>query len=84
VEPTPELVDAIYREKILRSRRMTIQKRLEVAAELSDIGRQMMREAIRRENPAASDDEVRQLMRGRLELKRKLDDIPLPESGPKN
>jgi hypothetical protein len=62
VEPTPELVDAIYREKILRSRRMTIQKRLEVAAELSDIGRQMMREAIRRENPAASDDEVRQLM----------------------
>jgi len=81
VEPTSELIDALYREKILRARRMTLQRRVEVGAELSDVGRQMMHEAIRRENPAASDEEVRQLIGQRLELKRKLDDTPLPESG---
>ncbi|MGD0462387.1 MAG: hypothetical protein ABSB74_07850 [Tepidisphaeraceae bacterium] len=81
MEPTSELIDALYREKVLRARRMTLQKRVEVGAALSDIGRQMMRDAIRRENPSASEEEVRQLMRRRLELKRKLDDTPLPESG---
>jgi hypothetical protein len=80
MEPTSELIDALYREKILRARQMTLQKRVEVGAELSDIGRQMMRELILRENPSASQAQILQLMRQRLELKRKLDDIPLPES----
>ena len=53
MEPTRELVDAIYHEKVLRARRMTPQRRIEVGAQLSDMGRQMMREAIRRQNPAA-------------------------------
>lgn len=81
MEPTAELVDAIYREKVLRARKMTPQKRLEIGAELSDLGRQMMREAIHRENPAATEEEIRQLMRRRIELARKLDNTPLPECG---
>ena len=80
VEPTRKLIDAIYGEKVLRSRRMTPQRRIEVGAELSDMGRQMMREAIRRQNPSASDDEIHQEMRHRLKLARKLEQIPLPES----
>jgi hypothetical protein len=81
VEPTPELVEALYREKVLRARRMTPQRRVEVGAELSDVGRQMMREAIRRENPLATAEQVRQLMRRRIELARRLDDTPLPVPG---
>ena len=80
MEPTAELIDAIYREKVLRSRRMTPSKRIAIGAELSDIGRQMMREAIRRENPAASSEQVHQMMRRRIELSRKLDNLPLPKS----
>jgi hypothetical protein len=81
VEPTPELVDAIYREKVLRARRMTVQRRMEVGAELSDVGRQMMREAILRQNLMATEEEIRVEMRKRFELARKLRDIPLPQSG---
>ena len=81
MEPTPELVNAIYREKVLRARRMAPQRRMEVGAELSDAGRQMMREAIRRQNPAASEDEIHLQIQYRLKLARKLEDIPLPESG---
>ena len=81
VEPTPELVEALYREKVLRARRMTPQRRIEVGAELSDLGRQMMREAILRQNPAATEQEIRLEMRYRFNLARKLEDIPLPQSG---
>ena len=81
MEPTPELVNAIYREKVLRARRMAPQRRMEVGAELSDAGRQMMREAIRRQNPAASEDEIHLQIQYRLKLARKLEDTPLPESG---
>ena len=76
VEPSIELVDAIYREKVFRSRKMTIERRLEVTAELCDLGREMMRESIRREIPSASEVQVHELMRQRLELARRLDDIP--------
>jgi hypothetical protein len=53
---------------------------MEVAAELSDMGRQMMREAILRQNPAATEGEIRVEMRRRFKLARKLESIPLPES----
>jgi hypothetical protein len=79
VEPTPDLIDAIYREKVLRSRRMTPARRIEVGAELSDMGRQMMREAILRQNPVATKEEIHLEMQYRLKLARKLEDIPLPE-----
>ena len=78
MEPTDELVDAIYREKVMRSRRMSIGKRVEAGAELSDLGREMMRQAIRNDNPAASEQEVLLELRRRIALSRKLDDIPLP------
>ena len=81
MEPTDELIDAIYREKVLRARRMTPQRRMEVGAELSDLGRQMMREAILRQNPGATEEEIHLEMRSRFDLARKLEDIPLPESG---
>jgi hypothetical protein len=81
VEPTPELVEAIYREKVLRARRMTPQRRLEVGAELSDMGRQMMREAILRQNPVATEGEIRREMRHRFNLARQLENIALPRSG---
>ena len=78
MEPTKELVDAIYREKVMRSRRMSIGKRIEAGAELSDLGREMMRQAIRNGNPTASEEEVVRELRRRIGLSRKLDDIPLP------
>jgi hypothetical protein len=80
LEPTPDLIaDAIYREKALRARRLSLQKRVETGAELSDLGREMMREAIRRENPSASQQQIHELVRRRIDLGRRLDNIPLPE-----
>jgi hypothetical protein len=78
MEPTNELVDAIYREKVVRSRRMSVGKRIEVGAELSDLGREMMRQAIRNDNPMASEEEILVEVRRRVALSRNLDNIPLP------
>jgi hypothetical protein len=78
VKPTKELADAIYREKVMRSRGMTVERRIEVGAELSDVGREMMGEAIRREFLEASVEDVRREMRRRIALSRKLDNLPLP------
>jgi hypothetical protein len=57
---------------------MSVQKRVEKGAELSDLGREMMREAIRRENPSISQRQIHELVRRRIDLGRKLDNIPLP------
>jgi len=83
VEPTPELIDAIYREKVLRSRRMTPSERLEASLELSDIGIQMMRDSVRHQHPGASESEITARVNDRIERSRKLDDISLPEIDPR-
>jgi hypothetical protein len=82
VEPTPELVDDIYREKVLRSRRMSPARRLEASLELSDMGLQMMRDSVRHQYPGASESEITARVNDRIELSRKLDNIPLPEINP--
>jgi Rv0078B-related antitoxin len=79
MEPTPELVDSIHREKIERSKKLTIQRRIEIGADLSDLGREMMREAIRRDFPDASNDEISLEFRRRVQLSRKLDNLPFPD-----
>lgn len=78
MEPTKQIIDDLYREKVERARRMSIARRVEIGAELSDLGRQMMREAIRAQEPAASEEHIRRIMRERIALSRRLDDLPLP------
>lgn len=78
MEPTKQLIDDLYREKVERARRMSVSRRVEVGAELSDLGRQMMRETIRAQEPAASEERILRIMRERIALSRRLDDLPLP------
>lgn len=78
MKPTKQLIDDLYREKVERARRMSVARRVEVGAELSDMGRQMIRETIHAQTPTASEEQIRRIMRERIALSRRLDDIPLP------
>jgi hypothetical protein len=80
MEPSEQLVDEIYREKVLRARMLTPDRRAQIGAELSDLSRQMMREAIRRQFPMASEQSIHELMRRRVDLSRRLDDTSMPAS----
>lgn len=79
MKPTQLMIDEIYREKVERARRMSLARRVEVGAELSDLGRQMMRETILAAEPAATEEQIRRIMRERIALSRRLDDLPLPQ-----
>jgi len=80
MEPDQRLIDEIYREKVMRARSMSPARRAEIGAELSDVSGRMMREAIRRQFPQVSEAQIHELMRERIELARRLDDVALPES----
>ena len=82
MEPTDELVDAIYREKVFRHRRMTPQRRVEIGADLSDVGREIMS---RGDSPGESigvGEAGTAINAPPDALSRRLDNIPLPELVP--
>jgi hypothetical protein len=68
MEPTQELVDAIYRERVHRARRTPIEAKLLAGAELFEEACQRMAWGLRAENPGADDATIALLLRRRLEL----------------
>jgi hypothetical protein len=61
---------AALEKQIERYRQMTGEQRLAVALDLHEMSCDIAREGIRRQHPNASDEEVEQLLRRRLELAR--------------
>jgi hypothetical protein len=70
--PTQELVDDIYRERVLRARRTPIEQKILAGAELFEFACRFACAGIRRENPGADEARVQALLRDRLVLARRL------------
>ena len=62
--------DRALAEQIKRYQGMTGEQRLAIALELHEMSCDIAREGIRRQNPAASAEEIERLLHHRLELSR--------------
>lgn len=73
MEPTQELVDAIYKERVLRARRTPPEEKLRAGPELFDLVCRIMLDGLRNENPGADEEQLRKLLTARLALLKKLE-----------
>lgn len=71
--PTPELIDALYREEVERARRMPGELKLIAGARLFDMACRVMADGIRAQHPGISDEELLRVTRERLRLARRLE-----------
>jgi hypothetical protein len=74
LEPTKELIDALYREEVLRARAMAPEEKLLAGARLFDLSCRIMADGIRDEYPEADEEHVQEILRQRLALIRRLED----------
>jgi len=72
MEPTQELLDAIYRERVLRARQVPPAQKLLAGAQLFDQACERMRAGLRDENPGADEKTIEELLRRRLGMLRRL------------
>jgi predicted kinase len=79
--PTPGLIDAIYRGKVLRARATPIGEKVHSGAELFEMVCRRMRDGLRSENPGADDATIETLLRQRLDRLRKLREYDDRRSG---
>lgn len=76
MEPTQEFSDAIYRERILRARAMSPDDKLFAGPRIFERVCRIMADGIRSDFPDATPDEVRQILRQRLAIARRLEENP--------
>lgn len=76
MEPTRELIDDIFREKVLRARRMSPEEKLLDGPRLFDLACRIMMDGIRYQHPDADERRVREILRERLELLERLEKSP--------
>jgi hypothetical protein len=72
VEPTKELVDAIYRERIRRAREAPVDQKFLAGAELFERSCRIMMDGIRDEYGDIDEQQVRAILEKRLDLLRRL------------
>jgi hypothetical protein len=72
MQPTQELIDSIYREKVLRARETPIEQKVLAGAEIFEMVCQRMADGLRSENPGADDARIDELLRRRLDRLRRL------------
>lgn len=73
MEPTPELIDAIYREKVERARRMRPEEKFWAGVELFDYACDISRAGIRSQFPGYSVLEVEDELTKRLRVREELE-----------
>jgi hypothetical protein len=73
MEPTQQLIDDIYREKVLRARRSSPGQKICDGPELFDWACEWMTAGIRNQHPNADDSRVRAIVEQRLALRRRLE-----------
>jgi hypothetical protein len=72
VEPTPELIDSIYRDRVLRARRTPLEQKLWLGPQLFAEVCERMADGIRNEYPNADEQRVQELLLARLALLERL------------
>lgn len=73
MEPTQELIDALYREEILLARRMSPEEKFLAGPRLFDRVCRIMRDGIRDQHPGADEARVEEILQARLRLTRRLE-----------
>jgi hypothetical protein len=76
MEPTPELIDALRRDKIDAARRMSAEQKFLASGELFDAVVERMLAGIRMQHPNVSHDGAMAMLRTRLAIARRLEDRP--------
>jgi hypothetical protein len=71
MDPTQELIDEIYREKVERARREPMHTRMADGVRLFDFVVRIMKDGIRMQFPDADEDRVQELVRERLLIQRR-------------
>lgn len=74
MSPDQALIDRIYREKVLRARRMSPEEKLGAAYALFEAACEMTRAGIRARHPGADEARVAALLRERLKIGKLLDE----------
>jgi len=75
MEPTPELVDAIYRDKVLQARKTPLEQKFLAGAELFESACRITVAGIRNQNPDADERQVQEILLQRLALRRRLQEV---------
>ena len=73
MEPTRELVDSLYLDKVRQARAMTPEQKLLAGPQLFDHVCRIMRDGIRHQHPDADERRVTELLRERLAIAAKLE-----------
>ena len=73
MEPTKELADDIYRERVLRARQTPIDQKFLAGAELFEYACRLTCDGIRHQNPGIDEEHVQRILRERLALGRRLE-----------
>ena len=73
MEPTTELVDEIYRGRVLRARTTPIDQKFLAGADLFEYACQLTCDGIRHQNPGIDEAQVQQILHERLALRRRLE-----------
>ena len=73
MKPNQELIDDIYRERVLRARRMPPEEKLLAGARLFDLACRLTMDGIRDQYPEATEAEVRKILAQRLALRERME-----------
>ena len=76
MEPSQDLVDALYRDKVLRAREAPLGEKLLSGAKLFEIAWKRMLDGARAQHPDLDDAGLLELMRRRAERLRRLQEAP--------
>jgi len=74
MEPTKELIDALYRERVLRARETPPEEKFLAGPRIFDRVCRIMADGIRNEYPDADETRVQEILAERLELNRRLEE----------
>lgn len=74
MQPTKEVIDQMYRERVQRARQMSPEDKLLAGAELFDRSCRIMTDGIRHQFPDADESRVQQILRERLRIARRLEE----------
>jgi hypothetical protein len=75
MEPTLDLIDALFRDKVRAARAMTPEDRLLAGPRLFELACEITKAGIRHQHPDADEQRVLQLLRERLAWARRLEHV---------
>lgn len=73
MEPTPQPIDALYREEVLEARAQPPEEKLLAGAQLFDMACRITLDGIRAQHPDADEQECERILEARLALGRRLE-----------